>query len=366
MFGNKSCFFPASSAISAFLQSKSNYKSPFGLARPGAERKVLSHPNVPNRKVYDASIYMADQYREAMASSAQAAMKLSHFLELWQVDEVIRFQNGTFRITSSTGAKIESRNVVIATGRGGYGSIRQWLDQLGVGFVEQSPDIGIRLEASTEAFSDRFLYQTDPKFKFDFGKLGTARTFCTCKGGSIVPVKFGRGVFADGAFLRKDTGRTNTAIMVRTGETHTAAQLETWCEAASSRTDGSLFLGSVTGQNRPGYDLVKEIMKVVPDGPSKQYGELLRATLKELTTNKACKIFKADRQNVDTIKVYGPAIDLYWPKVEIQRGFKTAVEGVYVIGDATGISRGIHQAAMSGRGLAQLLIEERLQGAAGW
>ena len=366
MFGNKSCYFPASSVISSFFGEASDAKNPFDPVRSDMEKTVLSHPNVPNRKVYEASISMADQYRDAMATLVGKAMEATEFLEQWQVEEIAKLKNGSFRITSSTGAKVEARNVVIATGRGGYLSIRKWLDRLGVDFVEQSPDIGIRLEAPSEAFSDRFLYQTDPKFKFDFGELGTARTFCTCQGGSIVPVKFGRGVFADGAFLRKDTGRTNTAIMVRTGEIYSASQLEFWCESANSNTQGHLLLGEVSGNSQQSCQLVAGILEAVPEGPSKKFKKALRVALNELLTNETCKIFDGDLQDIGPLKVYGPSIDLYWPKVEIRHGFKTSIEGVFVIGDATGVSRGIFQAAMSGRGWAHSLNKERFRDAGGW
>jgi uncharacterized FAD-dependent dehydrogenase len=48
------------------------------------------------------------------------------------------------------------------------------------------------------------------------------------------------------------------------------------------------------------------------------------------------------------VRIYGPAIDLYWPSPVLSSGFRTQIDGLSVIGDAAGVSRGIVQALVSG------------------
>ncbi len=362
-FGNKYCHFPASEGVQSLMGAKSISQAKTA-SRNGCV--VVQHPNVPNRKVYEVSIAHADSYKAAINELISDVQSTTPILEAWSVASVKRLGVNWFRLGSETGETIDAENVVIATGRSGHFALRGWLNQLGIAYSENSPDIGVRIEVPSNTISRQFLYQDDPKFKFDFGELGQARTFCTCKGGQIVPVKFGNGFFADGAFVRKDTGRTNVAIMARTGELFEPQALEEWCHSVNRENEDQLLLGTFDNVSGSDSSLEQAILDVIPEGPSPQYKKALQVLLHELLNNPSCRIFDGAIAEHGPLKVFGPSIDLYWPKVQLLQGFKTSVKGVYVIGDAAGVSRGIVQAMAAGKSWAYSVSSDATHNVAQW
>lgn len=362
-FGNKYCHFPASSGVQELMSIMPDVR-----AEESAHGRsvVVQHPNVPNRKVYDVSIAHADSYRVALDDLISDVQSTTPILEDWSVESIERVGANCFRLVSETGEIIDTENVVIATGRSGHIALRRWLDQLGIEYAENSPDIGVRIEAPSNTISRQFLYQDDPKFKFDFGSLGQARTFCTCKGGQIVPVKFGTGFFADGAFVRKDTGRTNVALMARTGEVFEPQVLEEWCGAVNEASKNRLLLGAFDKFSGSDSTLEQDILDVIPEGPSPRYKGALQALLHRLLNDPTCQLFDGAAGEHGPLKVFGPSIDLYWPKVDLSQGFMASVEGVYVIGDAVGVSRGIVQAMAAGKSWAQSVSSRAARNVARW
>lgn len=359
MFGNKYCHFPASSGVQDLMNVQAKTRAPEASV-------VVQHPNIPNRKVYDVSIAHADSYRAAIDDLVSDVRSTTPILEGWSVENIERRGSGRYRLVSEAGETIDAENVVISTGRSGHIALRRWLDQLSIGYDENSPDIGVRIEAPSCAISRQFLYQDDPKFKFDFGKLGQARTFCTCKGGQIVPVKFGEGFFADGAFVRKDTGRTNVALMARTGERFAPQALEEWCNSVNEISEGRLLLGSLDEFSGNDSGLEQAIIDMIPEGPSPRYKMILQALLDRLINDPTCRMFDGAIGVNGPLKVYGPSMDLYWPKVHLSKGFKSSAEGVFVIGDAAGVSRGIVQAMAAGKSWANSVSTNIERNVAQW
>ena len=363
VFGNKFCHFPASSGVQELMDAKHVVR-----AKVSDQQKsvVVQHPGVPNRKVYNVDISYADSYKDTISDLVADVQSTTPILEGWSVERIERLGTTWFRLVSETGEMIDTENVVIATGRSGHIALRRWLDQLHIDYSENSPDIGVRIEAPSNTISRQFLYQDDPKFKFDFGGLGQARTFCTCKGGQIVPVKFGNGFFADGAFVRKDTGRTNVALMARTGEVFEPYVLEEWCQSVNEASEGRLLLGAFDKFSGSDSTLEQDILDVIPEGPSPQYKKAHQALLHRLLNDPSCQIFDGATGEHGPLKVFGPSIDLYWPKVQLSRGFKASVEGVYVIGDAAGVSRGIVQAMAAGKSWAHSVSSNSARNVALW
>lgn len=362
-FGNKFCYFPASSGVQELMDCKPGSETRSGTGERGV---VVQHPNVPNRKVYQVQIAHADTYREKIADLVADVKSTTPILEGWSVASIERHGTKWFRLVSETGEAIEAENVVIATGRSGHIALRRWLDQLGIKYVDNSPDIGVRIEVPSKMISSQFLYQDDPKFKFDFGPLGHARTFCTCKGGQIVPVKFGSGFFADGAFVREDTGRTNVALMARTGELFEPGLLEKWCRSVNEVNEGRLLLGVFDKLSGNNSSLQRAILNAIPEGPSLLYKKALQALLHRLLNDPSCQIFDDATVGSGQVKVFGPSIDLYWPKVHLTQGFRASVAGVYVIGDAAGVSRGIVQAMAAGKSWAYTVSSSEARSVAQW
>lgn len=354
-FGNKFCNFPASEGVKELMVDPSRfaYSSDASAVR---STNVFEYPNTPNRKVYDVSIARMDAYAHHMNDLISSVLETTEIREEFDVERIAEAR-GAFSITSTDGCEIVASNVVIATGRSGHKAIRRWLKNLEVAFEENTPDIGVRIEVETATINKRFFYQDDPKFKYDFDGLGQGRTFCTCRGGMIVPVKFGAGFFADGAFAKKDTGRTNVALMARTHETHDPDSLEEWCHSTNSRSQDNLLHGEFALSGLTDRQLVENLLSLIPEGPTSKHKLVLSALADKLVNDERVGMFSGGMRN-GTLRVYGPAIDRYWPRVELSRGFATRKRGLYVIGDAAGVSRGIVQAAAAGASWAATQCEQ--------
>ena len=87
---------------------------------------------------------------------------------------------------------------------------------------------------------------------------------------------------------------------------------------------------------------------MTPEGPSKEHSVLMAKLLDQVVGGEFVELISRDLPANSRMKVFGPAIDLYWPRPFLNEGFKTSIEGVTVIGDAAGRSRGIYQALVAG------------------
>ncbi|HSR06481.1 MAG TPA: hypothetical protein VLM42_04975, partial [Bryobacteraceae bacterium] len=106
----------------------------------------------------------------------------------------------------------------------------------------------------------------------------------------------------------------------------------------------SLLLGEVNVTVRTS---LLEILDSVPVWPSQAHKSLMSELLDNVVGGKHVQMFKPTTSG-EVARVYGPAVDLYWPSPVLSTGFRTEIDGLSVIGDATGLSRGIVQAITSG------------------
>jgi uncharacterized protein len=354
-FGNKFCEFPASPSVLSLIPS---YLHPRvneiiagwtgATANPGPVIPAIGSA-ASTRKFYDAYAVFRKQYRALMAELLSAMPKRVEIRYDAPVQNVVR-SDRDFELRLGSGELLLTRNLILATGRSGHRFGRDTLLSLGVPFRENNPDIGIRVEARDEAFSNSFFYQRDPKFKFGHGELSSSRTFCSCRGGSIVPVKFGKGYFADGAFINAHTGVTNVALMARANEVVDTELIDGWCRAVNARK-GTLLLGELRASNPQ--SAAAAVLDTVPLWPSERHGQLMNELVENVVGGRQVHMFSWTGTEI-TIRVYGPCVDLYWPAPALREGFLTEVEGFGVIGDAAGVSRGILQAMASGAAWALL------------
>lgn len=349
-FGNKLCYFPASQSIKHYFSSEvmlaaNNYldvllESNFRSSNHATE---LSQSQ---RKHYIADILHQQKYQRLMTELLDRPVQHAYVRTNKSVVLVEKKQDSRFSILTADGDTFEAENVVLGCGRSSHVFLRQLFESLGVVFLENHPDIGLRFEAPSEVFSQHYSYQNDPKLKFDHGPRGTSRTFCACNGGAIVPVQFGDSHYAEGVFLNSRTSMNNLAFMARSRRAVSAQELERWCWSINKAYGGSLLLGEIELRADMSY-LVDSIMSLLPTWPHEDHQIMMRELLQKSMSGERGFI-DWSRCDGRKAKIYGPAIDLYWPAPQLQAGLRTSVEGLFVLGDATGVSRGIVQALISG------------------
>ena len=365
-FGNKMCHFPASDRVLSLIPDSVLPDVYRQVARlTGLDElvstsscNVVPHKGVATRKLYPADILGKTAYQEIISRLVAGMCPAVTVRDNVTVLDVEITANQHFRLAVSDGSYVETANLVIACGRAGHRFLRPVFRKLGVTYKENSPDIGIRLEADTDLFNDQFFYQNDPKYKFTHRTLGSSRTFCACKGGTIVPVKYGQGFFADGAFLDEPSGTTNMALMVRDKAGLEDRQIDEWCSSVNAQSSGSLLVAEVDLMTGSEENLTSAILDGMP-WPTETHQTLMAELLANIVLGRYIKMFAPGLNKNNKVRIFGPSVDLYWPAPVLYQGFRTTTYGVSVIGDATGMSRGIVQALASGTGWALLEAERR-------
>ncbi|MCO5162566.1 MAG: hypothetical protein M9939_15645 [Mesorhizobium sp.] len=359
IFGNKTCYFPASSGILKFLSTRDRDPVERHVRRLVGDALAATTNVVPlgtshNRKLYHAGVIFRGDYRRLVQSLVDQASGTCTLSEGTPVSDV-RSRGDLIEITTTMGEKASARHLVLGTGRSAAAASMRWFEALGCEVRPNSPDVGFRIEADSSDFEHSFFYQTDPKYKFTQPGVGSSRTFCGCRGGAIIPVKHGDAFFADGAFLNADTGRTNIALMVRTDAVPAGDEIGRWLAKVNRHAGGRLLLGRVD-LDAGAEDVAQSVVGLLPSWPTADHHALARDLIHKVIGGEYVRAF---RQKAGTAKVYGPSIDLYWPRVTIREGFRSSVDNVSVIGDATGVSRGIVQALTSGLGWAAAEVRRK-------
>ncbi|MDL2256645.1 hypothetical protein LJC06_00395 [Bacteroidales bacterium OttesenSCG-928-I14] len=355
LHGNKLCYFPASRHIAENfslqdIDKSLNYLSTLLKKYFDNDFNLLKDTTKCQAK-YSKKYYFSDVYFQN--DFAKIVKILTHHIE----DKIIEKQNvcsiikhdDIYFIKTDLGHIFKTKHIVFGTGRTSYNTLPSLLKPLGAKFSLQKQDIGIRIESNCDCFTDTYRYQADPKMKFDFGTLGSARTFCAHNKGKVIPVRFGKSFFADGAFPSEPTTKNNIAIMTRITKPLANEIIENWMQEINKLAKNTLLLGDVVLDD----NFITNLKKVMPTFPTKEHEDIMVKTLKYLLYGKDAIIKKGA-----TISIYAPAIDLQWLKPQLKNDFSLYNDkNIYVIGDAAGKSRGFIQALFSGTCWANMFFE---------
>ena len=359
-YGNKLCYFPASRGIDEYFASRdltvarrflSDALSPYV-----EDTYHTSSTGERNRKNYVSDIIYQSEYQDLLLRMINPLRESGLLWDNCRLLSAKKLTGGGFLLSTSSGQTLHAKTLVLGTGRSSSDSIRTLYDDLQVEYRYLPQDIGYRIELETKTVNPQFFYQADPKFKYD-NSIGSARTFCGCRNGLLVPVKFGPGYIADGAFGPTSTGRTNIALMVRSKEPLGNRNLEEWCLQTNEMHNNSIFLGSLIASNTK--SILEGIKSFIQDWPSETHSKLIETHLSRLLT--AYSPIIPGSGEPQSIRYFGPSIDRYWPVPDIRINCSTNVRDLFIVGDAAGRSRGILQAMISGVAWANSFVEPGFQ-----
>jgi len=270
--------------------------------------------------------------------------------------------------------EIGFKKLILAPGRMGFSFLQRIMNSLGIQYVDNVVDIGIRVETRTENYSVVRDYY-DPKFLFP----DRVRTFCT---------------------------NSNQAYVVK--EEYTSRSGKTYCSV-----NGHAFSKKGSGNGLVNFALLKTVRFTEPLASGQEFGEMLgqmvmlmgggkpmmqrvgdfrlgkrsktvsftgdlydfEATLKECTPGDIslampAKILRGiwkSMKLLDTIIpgvmhpstiMYYPEIKLYANKPQFKDEYFQAADGIYLVGDGAGTSRGITAAWASGIRAANGILQE--------
>lgn len=278
------------------------------------------------------------------------------------------------RVISTDKRDIGYRKLLIAPGRRGFHFLQMVMQSLGVPFVDNIVDIGVRVETRLEHYPIVKDYY-DPKFYFP----EKVRTFCTNSGDAhVVKEKYvsARGdtwYSVNGHAYSADTheanGLVNFAILKTVKFTAPLASGQTYAENLGMQAAlmgggrplmqrvGDFRLGSRSKENSFNADLYDF-------RPSLQ--ECCPGDISLAIPAKILRVIWKAMKNLDTIVpgmlhpstiMYYPEIKLYANKPVFQDPFFRVTDSVYLAGDGAGTSRGITAAWASGIRSAQGMLD---------
>lgn len=265
--------------------------------------------------------------------------------------------------------EVRYKNLIVAPGRHGFDFLRKFMNEIGVSFIDNSIDVGVRIETSIERYPIVKDYY-DPKFIFP----ENTRTFCTNSGNAHVvqeryTSRMGTVYYSVNghAFSEKKTsnGLVNFAVLRGVSFTEPIASGQDYAEFLASlamlsgggrpimQRLGDFRIGRRTtrqGLNGDLYDFKPTLPTATPGDislaiPAKFLNSIWRS-LKKLDT------IVPGVLHPSTIMYY-PEIKLYANKPIYKNDFFMAANDIYLIGDGAGTSRGITAAWASGMRAAE-------------
>ena len=255
---------------------------------------------------------------------------------------------------------IQADNVVVATGRGGADFVKKICNEFMIESEANAVDVGVRVEMKDiiwKEFSDK-IYEPKILCKTKTFEDKT-RMFCFNQGG-IVSAENNRGIitanghsFADPA---KKTENCNFAILSSIHFTEPFDQPTEYAENVSRMANmigngnvivqrfGDLIRGRRTNEHRLSQNTVRPTLNATA-------GDISLVLPHRILTNIIETIYALDKvapgtANDDTL-LYGCESKYYSLKPKHNKNFEV-IPGLYLIGDGSGISRGLSQAAAMG------------------
>ena len=289
------------------------------------------------------------------------------FRELTRADS-LRIENG--RVTGVTlvtrGQEPETVSagcVVAAPGRGGADWLNRVARENGIDTRNNEVDIGVRVEVPNAVMDHltKALYEAKMVYYSDTFE-NKVRTFCMNPGGIVSEEHYEGGIaVVNGhsyAEEERRTGNTNFAMLVSSRFTEPfnrpieygryIAQLGNMLTGGPIMVQrlGDLLQGRRTDADRLARSTTVPTLKTAVPGdlsfvlPHRHLTSLIEAMV-------AFDKVAPGLYSKNTL-LYGVEVKFYSSKVKVDGHFRTAVEGLYAIGDGAGITRGLMQASVTG------------------
>jgi len=281
------------------------------------------------------------------------------------VEKITHSENG-FSIRHKQG-ELTAERVIAAPGRVGAYWLREVSRGLGVGPEFGPLDVGVRLEFPAELYThvERVMY--DAKFRVRTHTYDdVVRTFCANPRGFVVREDYDDFVLVNGhAENKHKTDNSNFALLVHIELTDPVEDTTEYGRAIAK-------LASTIGGGRPILQRLKDLEQGRRSTPERigrvpihptlgKYtpGDVSMALPHRVVVNVLEAVERLDDilpgLASDSTLVYAPEIKFYDTRYPLKPGMETELEGFHVAGDASGHSRGIVFAAVTGILAAQKL-----------
>jgi uncharacterized FAD-dependent dehydrogenase len=244
---------------------------------------------------------------------------------------------------------VHADKIVLAMGRSGRKLLNYLDSYFGLGGIAGQLDVGVRLDFPSALLNNKVKGHQDLKLLF-----GGARTFCVCEGGRVAAYQIDGVLFTEGsADVNSVSGRTNLGILRRFPPSKNNRMLLTEIRRkAMAEREGNITFESLQAYLRGG--------RIPQDSASRRnlpgsawfpgriddcFPPQEAASIREAVRYFADRMLPRDQWS--DVGVLAPEVDYSGAAYPVKSDFAIK-EGVYMVGDSTGLFRGIAQAFASG------------------
>ena len=264
----------------------------------------------------------------------------------------------------------EGTYCVISVGRSGSKWMQQVCDEMQIGTKSNRVDIGVRVEIPAEIFSHITNELYESKIVYRTQKYGDlVRTFCMNPKGAVVSENTNGIVTVNGHSYEdpaKQTGNTNFALLVAKRFSEPFHDSNGYGESIARLSNmlgggiivqrfGDLIRGRRSTPSRIAESFTVPTLSATP-------GDLSLVLPKRLLDGIIEMIYALDKiapgmANDDTL-LYGVEVKFYNMEVEVDENLQSRYDGLYVIGDGSGITHSLSHASASGVHVARQILEK--------
>ena len=273
--------------------------------------------------------------------------------------EHIELIDGGYCVITAEG-RFTCKKCIVSVGRSGSKWIEEICHELGIPTESNRVDIGVRVELPAELFShitdelyeSKIVYKTE---KFE----DRVRTFCMNPRGSVVNENTNGIVTVNGHSYEdpeKQTNMTNFALLVSKHSSVPFKDSNGYGESIARLSNmlgggvivqrfGDLIRGRRTNYKRLADSFVVPTLKAEP-------GDLSLVLPKRILDGIIEMIYALDKiapgtANDDTL-LYGVEVKFYNMEVSVNERLETKYDGLYMIGDGSGVTHSLSHASASG------------------
>ena len=255
---------------------------------------------------------------------------------------------------------ISARYVVAAPGRSGAYWLREVTRTLGVGPAFGPLDVGVRLEFPAELYEPIESIMYDAKLRVRTPTYDDmVRTFCTNPRGFVVREDYDDFALVNGhAENKRKSQNTNFALLVHIELTDPVEDTTQYGRAiaqlATTIGGGHPILQRLKDLQQGRRSTLERISRVRIDPTLRKFtpGDVSMALPQRIVVDILESIERLDRilpgLASDGTLIYAPEIKFYDTRYTVGSGMETELPGFFVVGDASGHSRGIVFAAVTG------------------
>lgn len=286
-----------------------------------------------------------------------------------EVMDVTKEADG-FSVTAGNNAYY-CNELILATGRSGSKWISQVCKKLGIKTESNRVDIGVRVELPAEVFEHITEDVYESKIIYKTKKYNDmVRTFCMNPHGEVVSENTNGIITVNGHSYsdpKLHTNNTNFALLVSNRFTEPFKESNEYGESIAKLSNmlgggvivqrfGDLVNGRRTSDRRMEKSFTIPTLKATPGDlslviPKRQLDDIIEMIY-------ALNNIAPGTANEDTL-LYGVEVKFYNSKVEVDNNLETAIKGLYVLGDGSGVTHSLSQASASGVYLARILADKR-------